>query len=91
MDHNGAFIQAIAEDPTCDTKRVVYADWLDEHDHPRAADYLRTELKLAGPLRQGADLSSVARFLYDDGERLLTSYLDLSILLRIGDCLSVPF
>jgi uncharacterized protein (TIGR02996 family) len=47
MDDNQAFISAIAEEPTCDTRRLIYADWLEEHDNPQAADYLRTELELA--------------------------------------------
>ncbi|MBY0460196.1 MAG: TIGR02996 domain-containing protein [Gemmataceae bacterium] len=47
MDDNAAFIQSIAEDPACDTRRLVYADWLDENGDPRAADFLRAELELA--------------------------------------------
>jgi uncharacterized protein (TIGR02996 family) len=47
MRENEGFVQAIAEEPTCDTRRLVYADWLEEHGNPQAADFLRTELALA--------------------------------------------
>jgi len=44
--HEG-FIQAITDDPVSEVHRLVYADWLEEHDASPAADYLRTELELA--------------------------------------------
>src|SRR5262245_45374071 len=47
MVNDEAFIQAILAEPNDDTARLVYADWLEEHDNPCASDYLRTELKLA--------------------------------------------
>jgi uncharacterized protein (TIGR02996 family) len=46
VDHE-RFIQAIAADPACESGRLVYADWLEEHGYASAADYLRTELELA--------------------------------------------
>ncbi len=33
--------KAIRENPDDDTVRLVYADWLDEHDKPVHAQYLR--------------------------------------------------
>jgi uncharacterized protein (TIGR02996 family) len=32
VTHDDAFLQAILESPDDDTPRLVYADWLDEHD-----------------------------------------------------------
>ncbi len=42
MDENQAFLAAIAADPYDQVTRLVYADWLDEHDAPEAADWQRT-------------------------------------------------
>lgn len=41
-----SFLRAIAADPSDDLPRLVYADWLEERDDPRAA-FLRTEVSLA--------------------------------------------
>jgi uncharacterized protein (TIGR02996 family) len=41
-----AFLLAIAEEPADDVRRLVYADWLDERDDPRAA-FLRAEVAFA--------------------------------------------
>jgi uncharacterized protein (TIGR02996 family) len=40
VDDEEGFLLAIAADPTDDTARLVYADWLEERGDPRA-DYLR--------------------------------------------------
>jgi uncharacterized protein (TIGR02996 family) len=42
-----AFLQAIREQPDDDTVRLVYADWLDEHDVPSLAAYIRESIMLA--------------------------------------------
>lgn len=36
-----AFLDALKANPADDTTRLVYADWLDEHNEPRKAEYLR--------------------------------------------------
>src|SRR5262245_51869034 len=47
MDHDEAFIQDILEHPEDPSLRLIYADWLDERDDPRAR-FLRLEAELAG-------------------------------------------
>jgi uncharacterized protein (TIGR02996 family) len=42
-----AFIRAIQADPQEEAPRLIYADWLEEHDNFPAADYLRIETRLA--------------------------------------------
>src|SRR5262245_36952656 len=44
-----AFLRAIAEAPTDDTHRLVYADWLEERGDPRS-EWLRLQQTLAGPV-----------------------------------------
>jgi uncharacterized protein (TIGR02996 family) len=41
-----AFIRAICTDPADDTARLVYADWLDEHDQPARAEFIRVGVEL---------------------------------------------
>lgn len=47
MSTHSDFISAIAAAPRDDASRLVYADWLEEHNDAHAADYLRAELDLA--------------------------------------------
>lgn len=42
-----AFLQAIAAAPDDDTPRLVFADWLDEHDRPDRAEFIRAEVAIA--------------------------------------------
>jgi uncharacterized protein (TIGR02996 family) len=46
MEEHEPFITAIESQPGDHITRLVYADWLDERNHPAGA-YLRTELQLA--------------------------------------------
>ncbi|MBN9117954.1 MAG: TIGR02996 domain-containing protein [Planctomycetes bacterium] len=40
-------LRAILNDPEDDTARLVYADWLDEHDDPTRAEFVRVQCRLA--------------------------------------------
>ena len=42
-----AFLRAIRADPEADLPRLVYADWLDEHDDPARAEFVRVQCELA--------------------------------------------
>jgi uncharacterized protein (TIGR02996 family) len=46
MNDNDAFLRAIREDPNDPARRLVYADWLEEHGDPKA-EYLRLSCRLA--------------------------------------------
>ncbi|MCE9560794.1 MAG: SMI1/KNR4 family protein [Planctomycetes bacterium] len=46
MSDEAAFLAALATAPNDNTARLVYADWLDEHDRP-GGELLRTECELA--------------------------------------------
>jgi uncharacterized protein (TIGR02996 family) len=53
-----AFLRAIIESPDDDTPRLIYADWLEEHDQPERAEFIRVQCELAklpdeSPRRQG--------------------------------------
>jgi uncharacterized protein (TIGR02996 family) len=58
MNHHEAFLQAVIESPDDDAPRLVYADWLDEHDDPARAEFIRVQCSLArmpaGDLRRPA-------------------------------------
>jgi uncharacterized protein (TIGR02996 family) len=42
-----AFLQDILAHPEDDTPRLVYADWLEEHDAPERAEFIRLQCQLA--------------------------------------------
>src|SRR5207244_4436457 len=39
---------AVIDNPADDTVRLVYADWLDEHDDPDRAEFIRGQVRLSG-------------------------------------------
>jgi uncharacterized protein (TIGR02996 family) len=43
-----ALLHAVREEPDEDGPRLVYADWLDEHDQPERAEFIRLQCRLAG-------------------------------------------
>jgi uncharacterized protein (TIGR02996 family) len=47
MSHHAAFLQAITAAPEDDVSRLVYADWLDDHDESRRAEFIRLQCRLA--------------------------------------------
>jgi uncharacterized protein (TIGR02996 family) len=50
MSDEGAFLRAICENPDEDTPRLVFADWLDEHDRPERAELIRVQCERAREL-----------------------------------------
>jgi uncharacterized protein (TIGR02996 family) len=47
-----SFLQSILADPLNDTTRLVFADWLEEHDEPNRACYQRLEVAKRDVLRE---------------------------------------
>jgi uncharacterized protein (TIGR02996 family) len=47
MSDEDALLAAIAAHPDEDTPRLVYADWLDEHDRPIRAEFIRLQIEIA--------------------------------------------
>jgi uncharacterized protein (TIGR02996 family) len=45
MNDQTALLRAICENPDDDTVRLAYADWLEEHDDPTRADFIRTQIE----------------------------------------------
>jgi uncharacterized protein (TIGR02996 family) len=46
MSDEDALLAAIAEHPDEDTPRLVYADWLQEHDQPIRAEFIRLQIEI---------------------------------------------
>jgi uncharacterized protein (TIGR02996 family) len=46
MTPDQAFLQAIRETPADDAPRLIYADWLEEHDQPDRAEFIRMQCSL---------------------------------------------
>ncbi len=56
MDEKQAFLNAIIDEPDDDALRLIYADWLDDHDEPERAEFIRAQcdlasISIADPLR----------------------------------------
>lgn len=47
MSDEDALLAAIAADPDEDTPRLAYADWLDEHDRPIRAEFIRVQIDIS--------------------------------------------
>ena len=47
MSEEDALLAAIYANHDDDTPRLVYADWLDEHDQPERAEFIRVQIELA--------------------------------------------
>jgi uncharacterized protein (TIGR02996 family) len=70
-------LQAIRENPADDLPRLVYADWLDDHDQPQRAEFIRLQIELArrppcGHPWRHRDCSSCVR--RGRAEELLSAY-----------------
>jgi uncharacterized protein (TIGR02996 family) len=47
MTERDALLRAVCENPDDDLPRLVLADWLDEHDEPERAEFIRCAVELA--------------------------------------------
>lgn len=47
MDERAALLRAILEQPEDDTVRLVYADWLEEHDEAERGEFIRLQCRIA--------------------------------------------
>jgi uncharacterized protein (TIGR02996 family) len=47
MSERDALLQAIIDNPEDDAPRLVFADWLDDHDEPERAEFIRVQVELA--------------------------------------------
>lgn len=47
MTPDNPFLQALLAQPDDDTLRLAMADWLDEHDQPARAEFVRVQVELA--------------------------------------------
>jgi uncharacterized protein (TIGR02996 family) len=76
MTHDD-FLRAIVAEPDEDAHRLVYADWLEEHDDPRG-EFIRAQVRLAGPLAQDDRIETAwrARQLLDRHEEEWLAPLD---------------
>jgi uncharacterized protein (TIGR02996 family) len=81
MDQNAAFVQAILENPDDDGVRLVYADWLEEHDDPRG-EFIRLQIQLAREARN-LPSSSLVRERLEQREQDLLEKLEREWVPRI--------
>ncbi len=58
------FLQAIVANPADTTRRLVYADWLEENGQPERAEFIRVQCALANHPSNGAELEKRRAELY---------------------------
>src|SRR6476659_5225140 len=79
MSEGDSLYQAIYANPDDDTPRLVYADWLDEHDQPERAEFIRVQIELANREDHSSDeygrLNERANLLASKHERHWTAHL----------------
>ena len=51
MNEGDLLLRAICENPKEDDPRLRYADWLDENGFAERAEFIRVQVRLAGPFR----------------------------------------
>jgi uncharacterized protein (TIGR02996 family) len=66
MTEQDAFVQAIIEDPDDNTPRLIFADWLEDHDQSERAGFIRAQIE-----RQHLRASNPWEMPLDERERSL--------------------
>jgi uncharacterized protein (TIGR02996 family) len=61
MNERAALLRAVCENPDDDTPRLVFADWLDEHDEPERAEFIRLQCEVARLQTDDAQLGGLSR------------------------------
>jgi uncharacterized protein (TIGR02996 family) len=74
MSDRLVFLRAIRAHPDDDTARLAFADWLDEHDEPERAEFIRVQIELE-PIRTRIDIPR-ARELHQREDELLRAHGD---------------
>src|SRR5262249_22626393 len=57
MSLQDAFLADIIAHPEDDAVRLIYADWLDEHDQPERAEFIRLQIARTGSLARNQRLT----------------------------------
>src|SRR5262249_51832482 len=70
MADDRSFIEAIGASPEDDGLRLIYADWLEEHDEPDRAEFIRVQCDLE-PVRRQYENDRVSSLRSREGDLLL--------------------
>ncbi len=49
IDRGPSLLAAILAEPEADNLRLIYADWLDDHEQESRAEFIRVQIELANP------------------------------------------
>jgi uncharacterized protein (TIGR02996 family) len=88
-----ALLRAIAAAPDDDTPRLVYADWLDEHDQPIRAEFIRLQCRIGSLETQNRSVVDQNVHLWKRQQDLLDDHLGelLGPLAAVGAAGDVEF
>ena len=83
------FLRKLLDNPSDDTARLVYADWLDEQDDPTAklkSEFLRLTVRLADPTQKAAAWLRLYKKLQPLAAQLDTDWLAVVSRLKVENC-----
>lgn len=85
-DDERAFLQGIIEHPEDEAIRLIYADWLEEHQRDAQAEWLRWESKLQSQIQSGADTQETIQEIQTRNRHINPYWLSLVSRGRIEHC-----
>ncbi len=81
-----AFLSGILENPLDNAIRLIYADWLEEHDRPIQADYLRVECQMIAFRPEDIRYKLKRAYLITIGKALESDWIALISRVQIDNC-----
>src|SRR5262249_34181309 len=70
-----AFLEAIKDNPQDDTPRLVFADWLEDHEEPERAQFIRLQCRAASLDADDAERAGLAAAALDLWRRFRSVWL----------------
>ncbi len=81
-----AFLSGILENPLDNAIRLIYSDWLEEHDRPIQADYLRVECQMSAFQPEDIRYKLKRAYLITIGKSLDSEWVALISRVKIDNC-----
>jgi uncharacterized protein (TIGR02996 family) len=89
MHDEDDFLRKLSENPSDDTIRMVYADWLDElgdEESKKKAQFLRVTVRLMGPIQRVGWRSARRKELHELAQSLPGAWLAVVSRLQVENC-----
>ncbi len=77
MTERDAFVAAIIDDPAADSRREIFADWLEENGEGEYAEFIRVQLELSRSFPSGTPILMGYEEIYERWRKLWTRQREL--------------